>query len=308
MKKSILFKKTSRLIIHLLLFSLLLHGLLYITTGDPAISFLRKIGVQTASKELVEETRNRLGMNGHFFEDYLHWLQAILKGDFGKSFMTNKSVLAIIKNKLLISTRLIGGGFLLSCFFSLTLGSLLGNVSSIRWLKPILSLLLSLPIYLLAIFTIFIFGVQLRWFPFIGSSTSNHYILPLMVIALSEGSYLTKRVGDFVEIIVNSEHQQIARFRKIKWYYRYYYQLNELSIPLITLYGNSLAYLFGSTVMIEIIFSISGLGKTLMEAIFSRDYPVIQGITLILACFIFLLNFMVDLLMVKVDGRVTVNS
>ncbi|WP_236847773.1 ABC transporter permease subunit, partial [Brevibacillus laterosporus] len=91
-------------------------------------------------------------------------------------------------------------------------------------------------------------------------------------------------VSDLIVSSATSEQQIIAKFRGIKWYYRFYYQLKELFVPLISLYGNSLINLFGGTVIVEIIFSISGLGKLLMDAISTRDYPVIQGITLIIAC------------------------
>lgn len=102
--------------------------------------------------------------------------------------------------------------------------------------------------------------------------------------------------------------KKIAGFRGIKWYYRFYYQLNELVVPLISLYGNSLTHLFGGTIMVEIIFSISGLGKLLMDAISTRDYPVIQGITLLIACGIFLFNYALDVFIQKVDSRIKISQ
>lgn len=171
-------------------------------------------------------------------------------------------------------------------------------------MKQVLSVILSFPIYWLAILSIFLLGVKLKFFPFVGSSTSRHLILPTLVICLSEGSYLTKMVSDLILLVAESEKQKIAIFRGIKWYYRFYYQLKEVVIPLISLYGNSFIHLFGGTIMIEIIFSISGMGKLLMEAISTRDYPVIQGITLLVAIGTFLFNYLMDIVIQKVDSRI----
>ncbi|NWL87928.1 ABC transporter permease [Paenibacillus sp. 79R4] len=307
MNKAFLLRKTLRLLMSLLLFSFLLYGLLYLSTGDPALGLLRRLGVQAASQQVIEETRAGLGINGGFWQQYIRWLFNMMQGDFGRSFMTNAPVLSAIVDKLAVTLQLMGSSFILYVAFSLGLGSLIGNFSFAQGLKPILSIVLSFPIYWLALLAIFIFGVQLKWFPFIGSSTSKHFMLPVIVICLSEGSYLAKMVGDLVGTVAHSERQVVAKFRGIKWYYRFYYQLKEVFVPLITLYGNSLTHLFGGTILIEIIFSISGLGKLLMDAISARDYPVIQGITLIVACATFLLNYLMDLLIEKMDSRIQIH-
>lgn len=307
MDKAFLLKKTLRLLVSLLLFSLLLYGLLYLSTGDPALGVLRKLGGQNLSQKAIEETRARLGLDGNFIEQYFQWLLRIITGDFGRSFMTNQPVLPTIVEKCGITFKVIGLSFLLNLFVSLVCGSFIGNFSFFKWGKQVLSVMLSFPIYWLAVVVIFIFGVQLKWFPFVGSSSGKHLVLPILVIGLSEGSYLTKMVSDLIVSVAGSERQKIAKFRGIKWYYRFYYQLKELFVPLISLYGNSCTHLFGGTIMVEIIFSISGLGKLLMEAISTRDYPVIQGITLLIACGTFLLNYVLDIWIQKVDSRIQID-
>ncbi|MFC0404181.1 sodium:proton antiporter [Enterococcus ureilyticus] len=308
MSTHIFLKKTLRLIISMLLFTFILYGLLYLSTGDPALSVLRKLGVQTLSPEVIIETRTKLGIEGNFFDQYVHWLLNTLRGDLGHSFMNNLPVKTLLLEKFFVTFRLMSSSFILCIVLSLLIGGVIGNSSSYQWTKQIFSILLSFPIYWLAILAIFIFGVQLNWLPFVGSRSIRHFILPVLVISFAEGSYLTKMVSDLVATVAKSERQVLAKFRGIKCYYRYYYQLNELFVALISLYGTSLVHLFGSCVMIEIIFSISGFGKLLMDAISTRDYPVIQGITLVVACGTFILNYLIDLAIQKVDSRVVINQ
>ncbi|RBS12824.1 hypothetical protein EA94_02728 [Enterococcus faecalis] len=304
MNSYFILKKTIRLLVSVILFSFLLYGLLYLSTGDPALAILQKLGGQNISQKMIEETRIKLGIDGNFFKQYLRWFFSLLKGDLGNSFMTNTPVLQVINEKIWVTVRLLSLSFS-SCFMlSLFFGSIIGNFPFLRWMKQVLSVILSFPIYWLAILSIFLLGVKLKFFPFVGSSTSRHLILPTLVICLSEGSYLTKMVSDLILLVTESEKQKIAIFRGIKWYYRFYYQLKEVVIPLLSLYGNSFIHLFGGTIMIEIIFSISGMGKLLMEAISTRDYPVIQGITLLVAIGTFLFNYLMDIVIQKVDSRI----
>ncbi|MBC1600884.1 ABC transporter permease [Listeria welshimeri] len=308
MSNNFLLKKTIRLLVSLLLFSFLLYGLLYLSTGDPALGVLQKMGGQNISKKMIEETRTKLGINGSFLQQYFRWLFSILKGDFGNSFITNVPVIQVINEKIWVTTKLLSLSFFFCFLVSITFGSIIGNFSPLIWVKQVLSIVLSFPIYWIAIFSIFLLGVKFRWFPFVGSSTNLHLILPILVICLSEGSYLTKMVSDLILLVRKSERQKIAIFRGINWYYRFYYQLKEIVIPLISLYGNSFIHLFGGTIMIEIIFSISGIGKLLMEAISARDYPVIQGVTLLIAFGTFLFNYLIDIVIQKADARIQVNG
>lgn len=307
MRRKILVKKTLRLIISLLFFTVILYALLHLSTGDPALSVLRKLGVQSVSPSILIEERIKLGIEGNFFQQYVHWLLQLVKGNLGRSFMTDQPVQQLLAEKFSISLCLIGTTFLLMCPVSLVVGGWIGNKESVHWLNQLLSIVLSFPIYWLAIVVIFLFGVQLHWFPFIGSKSIQNYLLPIFVLCLSEGAYLTKMVSELIMPVAASERQRIARYRGIKSYYRFYYQLSELTAPLTSLYGNSLLHLFGGSVMVEIIFSMSGVGKLLMDAIATRDYPVIQGITLVVAFGTFILSYLIDVTIQCLDTRVLIH-
>ena len=308
MRRKLLAKKTLQLIVSVFLFTMLLYGLLILSTGDPALRVLRKFGIQTVSANNLSEIREKLGIKENFFQSYFYWLFQVLRGNLGTSFMTDQSVRQLLVEKSMVTILLISLTFFISCPFSLLLGSWIGNKPFLRGINQLLAIILSFPVYWLSIVAIFYFGVQLQWLPFVGSSHIKNYLLPIFVMCVSESAYLIKMVSELVMPIATSERQQIARFRGIKKSYRFYYQLNELATPLISLYGNSLLHLFGGSVMIEITFSMSGLGKLLMDAIASRDYPVIQGVTLIVAICTFVLSYIIDLMIQRIDSRILINQ
>lgn len=301
-------KKTLRLIVSVLLFTLILYGLLIFSTGDPALRVLRKLGIQTVSPAALIEIRKKLGIEGNFFQDYFYWLLQVFRGNLGRSFMTDQPVQQLLAEKLSVTLRLINITFFITCPLSLLLGGWIGNKPFCRWLNQLLAVVLSFPIYWLAIFAIFCFGVQLKWFPFVGSNRLQNYLLPIFVMCVSEGAYLTKMVSELIVPVATSERQRIAYFKGIKGYYRFYYQVNELAAPLIALYGNSFVHLFGGSVMIELIFSMSGMGKLLLDAIAARDYPVIQGITLLVAISTFILSYFIDIMIQRVDARIIIDQ
>lgn len=308
MKKKFFYEKTIRLVLSLILFSFSLYSLLFLSTGDPALSVLRKSNVQQISPDSLAAMRIKLGISGNFFEQYLNWLLRFLKGDLGQSFQSNTSVVLLISEKIGITFKLVGISYILCIPFSLFLGSLIANIPYLKKSNYLFTLLLSIPVYWLAIAMIFVFGVQLQWFPFIGSSTPFHFVLPIAVLFFSECCYLTKVISDLLQTSVLSESQQIAKFRGIKWYYRCFYQLREIFIPLMTFIIISLIHMFGAVIIIETIFSISGIGKLLMDSISTRDYPVIQGITLIFSFLTFVLNYLADLMIQMTDSRIDIKG
>lgn len=115
-------------------------------------------------------------------------------------------------------------------------------------------------------------------------------------------------IADLVGDIKGEERFVLAKLRRLKLRFILFYQMKALFTPLATLYANVLIHLLGSTVMIEIIFSIAGAGKLLMEAITARDYPMIQGISLLIATITFLIHYVVDVLIQLVDNRIKIDK
>lgn len=297
------------LLLSLVIFSFCLYFLLTLSIGDPALGVLRKNGVQNINHEILQQVRTDLGLSQSFLAQYAQWFLGILQGNFGKSFINDQDVLTLIYQRGQITFILVMVAFVISLLLSLILGCILGNFSKSNWVHlvdKILTVILSTPVYCIAILLIFLLGVRWQLFPFVGSGSIQHLVLPILVLTLSEGCYLTKMISDLISNIAQSERQLLLRFRGLCWYYRIAYQLKEISVPLITLYAQSFLQIFGISVMVEIMLSISGVGKLLMESIMARDYPVIQGITLLTATLTFVLHYFIDLVIEKIDDRIPI--
>ncbi|MGT2910580.1 ABC transporter permease [Streptococcus cameli] len=306
MKKFIL-QKTLRLIVSLLVFSFLLHVLLRFSVGDPALGFLRRAGVESSSQQQLAEVRQLLGLEGNLFETYIVWLKSALMGDFGVSFVHKKPALLLFGERFLTSLGIILPAYLVNILLSLVLGGMLANVKkekNFSFLSSFFTILVSTPVYCSSFLLIYLFGIQFQFLPFVGSQTPLHFILPVMCLVISEGAYLSKMSMDLFYENKQSERQLMARFRKMKWYYIWLYQIRELLIPLVTLWVQAFQHLFGMILLIESIFSIFGVGQLLLESILSRDYPVIQCITCLLACLTFLLYYSLDVLLQVIDNRI----
>lgn len=309
MTKPIL-KRSLRLIVSLLVFSFIFNGLLYLSTGDPVLIHLRSIGVETPSKEMISETKSQLGLQGNYFQQYCHWLIQIFHGHFGTSFAFQTPVIYLLITKLKVSVALLFWGMSLSLVASLSISFLIGN-SQKRQLQTLcgnlLVVLLSFPIYWTALLLILFLGVTLSLFPFVGNKTSAHLVLPTMTILLSEGAYLIKMTSDLYYQTSRLPRHLLSKYRGLTIYFQWLYQTKDILIPLMTLWGNSLIHLFGMLLMIENIFSIPGIGQLLLNAIITRDYPLIQIIVLFIALLTFLTQCAIDILIISLDSRLKIN-
>ena len=143
MRRKLLAKKTLQLIVSVFLFTMLLYGLLILSTGDPALRVLRKFGIQTVSANNLSEIREKLGIKENFFQSYFYWLFQVLRGNLGTSFMTDQSVRQLLVEKSMVTIRLISLTFFISCPFSLLLGSWIGNKPFLRGINQLLAIILS---------------------------------------------------------------------------------------------------------------------------------------------------------------------
>lgn len=165
-------------------------------------------------------------------------------------------------------------------------------------------ILTSMPEYWLAILFVYYFGIRLQWFPFVGSSSWLHFVLPVTVLVIVEGCHIILMTAHLIEGTLKSEAYQLTLLRGFKLKHRIYVQIKEIFAPLITIMINSTIHLFGKVVILEVIFSMSGIGKLLITAINQRDYPLIQGIIMLVIVTIMLTNYLGDILIIKNEPRI----
>lgn len=166
----------------------------------------------------------------------------------------------------------------------------------------------SLPEYWLAIIFIYYFGVKWHLLPFVGSYSFEYFILPIAILVLVEGSHMVLLSSHLFKRTLRKEAYQLASLRQFKLKDRIYVQVKDILAPLLTITINNFIRLFSRVIILEVIFSISGLGKLLIISINLRDYPLILGILMMMITIIMILNFLGDILLEKSDPRLNMSK
>lgn len=280
--------------------------------GDLALAML---GDQ-ATPENVAALRAKLGLDLPAWQRYLHWLSGVVVGDLGQSHRTGEMVLHAIANRLPVSIELM----LLAQLGALAVGVPLGILCAARANSPLDRVLsggafglLSMPPFMLAILLIFAFSVQLGvlpatgYTPFMQDPAANlvSMILPAASLALVEWPVLMRILRSDMITTLQEDFIAMARAKGLKpRRILFVHALKPSSFTLVTVTGLNVGRLIGGAVIIETIFALPGLGRLLVEAIYTRDFIVLQGGVLFVAVAYVLVNFIVDLLYTVLDPRV----
>jgi len=269
-----------------------------------------------ADPVIVERIRGELGLDDPVFVRYANWLGDAVRGDLGNSAVTKVSVGSLLADRLPITAQLT----LVAIGFALVMAVPLGVISAYRqgrWAdKSISSTLqvgLSIPNFVVAVFLIWFFAERLGWFPATGwtrlsdSVTGNikGVVLPALSLALVEMAIFSRLIR--ADMISTLQENYVLSARAKGMSDRYIltrHALRPSSLSLITVVGLNIGGLLGGTVVIEQIFAMGGLGRALIAAIVSRDYVVIQGITVFIAAVYVLINTAVDFIYLAVDPRI----
>lgn len=280
--------------------------------GDLALAML---GDQ-ATPENVAGLRAKLGLDLPAWQRYLHWLSGVVVGDFGQSHRTGEMVLHAIANRLPVSIELM----LLAQLGALVVGVPLGILCAAKANSPLDRVLssaafglLSMPPFMLAILLIFAFSVQLGvlpatgYTPFTQDPVANlvSMVLPAASLALVEWPVLMRILRSDMITTLQEDFIAMAKAKGLK--HRrilFVHALKPSSFTLVTVTGLNVGRLIGGALIIETIFALPGLGRLLVEAIYTRDFIVLQGGVLFVAVAYVLVNFIVDLLYTVLDPRI----
>jgi peptide/nickel transport system permease protein len=273
-------------------------------SGDPVML----MSPPMATLEDMEATRQYLGLDKPIYEQYWMFLEKVFHGDFGKSLTTRRDVSTIIVERL-PNTLSLG-------FASIVLGILVSIVLGVRaatkfgtWqdsgVKFLAILGQAMPNFWLAIMVIYIFAVQLGWLPTSGMGTPAHYVLPVLVLSFFMLPILMRLIRSSMLEVLGSEYVRLARIKGVpeRWVV-WKHALRNALIPLLTAAGITFATIVTGAIIIETVFAWPGIGRLMAEAVFSRDFPIVQGITLLVAVIVLSVNLIVDILYAYVDPRI----
>jgi len=282
-----------------------------IIPGDPAQVILGDL----ASREALENLRERLGLNQPLSQQYLTFLLSALRGDLGTSLVSGTPVMREVFNVLPYTIDLTVAGILIGVIFGVPLGILtaLHRNSTIDFVSRIVSLLgLSLPAFYSAILLILVFALQLGWFPVIsaGDLTNpvqrlHHLVLPAVNLGLIMLAYVTRATRSSVLDVLREDYIRTARAKGLPgMVVLYQHALRNALIPVVTVIGLYLGVLVGNSVLTEIVFNRPGLGKLIVGALSQRDYTMLQGLMVVYGFIIVLVNLITDLTYGFMDPRV----
>lgn len=300
-------KLTFKFVLYMLVSSFIIFFLVEHTAGNPAILYLQRHGYTQITTEHLEMAQHHLGLERNIVLRYMDWLGHALMGDLGHSFNTGEQVTTMIIQAVqpTLTLMIVAACILFALGYSI--GYLIGikpNASLSKVIRGIAQVLTSMPEYWLALLLIYWLGVHWHILPFVGSHSWQHFILPVIVIVFVDGAHIILMTSHLTSHTLNNDAYRLAVLRQVKFVDRMIIQVKEIFAPMITVTINTLIHLFGKIVILEVIFSMSGLGKLLITAMNQRDYPLIQGVIIFIIASIMLINYFGELMILKNDPRV----
>jgi len=285
--------------------TVLLFIALRLLPGDPIAALL---GGASASPEVIASLRQQFGLDRSVPEQYWTFLTSALQLDFGTSYATRQPVTGMITAQIGSTLQLAGAAALISAVTGITLGSLaaIKRNSWIDGLVRVLSLVnTSMPSFWVGLLLIMFFSFQLGLFPATGSGSLAQLVLPAATLGLAAAGTVTRLVRNSVievlgENFVTALHAKGLRGRVIV----VKHVLRNAIIPTVTVVGLQLGGLVAGSVIVETVFSRRGIGQTLVQAIGGQDYPVVQGVVLVIAVIYIVINIVVDISYAYIDPRV----
>ena len=293
--------------------SIVAFGLIRLVPGDPLTAI---IGPGTRfSQEQLDNIRASYGLNDSVVVQYVKWIGLVLQGDLGESLRTHRPLTTELGLRLPVTLELTLWAGLIGTIPAVTLG-VLAALRRNSWfdVTATIGTLIgtSVPGFLLAVVLVLIFAVQLRWLPPLGydrwsDGVGTHLktmVLPSLCLGLPLAATLMRFTRSSVLETIGQDYVRTARAKGMSQRAVIFrHVLPNASIPIITVIGIQTASLLGGTVIIEQIFGLPGVGRYIYDAISNRDYPVVQGVTLVIAVIFVLVSLIVDLLYVVIDPR-----
>ena len=292
--------------------SLLAFSLSALAPGDPALRILRMQSDAPPTRAAVERLRAELGLDAPFALRYLRWLGDASRGDLGRSYRTGEPVLQALAVRFPATAQVAVVSTLLVLVIALPLGVL----SAVRRNAPvdhasrIWALVgASMPSFWLAYVLILMFSVSLRLLPVAGHGTAAHLVLPSVTLALGGAATLTRLTRSSLletlgeDFVRTARAKGLASFRVIARH-----ALQPGLIPVVTALGIRLGHLLAGAAIVETVFAWPGIGKFVVDSIYDRDYPVIQGFVLFTGIVFVLVNLLVDLVYVWIDPRIRIEA
>jgi peptide/nickel transport system permease protein len=284
--------------------SVLVFVILRVLPGDPAKMLLPEGAPQSA----VDELNRQLGLHEPLHVQYGLFVKSVFRGDFGQSFQYRAPALRVVVERLGATVQLA----LAAMLITVLIGVSLGIVAAVRrgtrydYASTVLAVLgQSLPNFWLGIMLILLFGVALRWLPTSGFESWRHLILPAVTLAAFPMALVARLTRSSMLEILGRDFIRTGRAKGLaERAVILRHALRNAAVPLLTVLGLQIGTLLGGAVITESVFAWPGMGKLVVDAIFFRDFPVVQTVLILSATIFVVINLLVDLLYTVIDPRI----
>ena len=279
-------------------------ALLHLVPGDPAMI----LAGQEATEEVLARIRHEHGLDRPLPAQFAVYLGHALRGNLGISIQSRQPVATLIAERFPFTLRLA----FLAILVSAVLGVVAGVIAATRRnsmidLAALLASLvgISLPIFWLGLLMMLVFSVRLQWFPAGGHGTAAHLVLPALVLGASSSAVIARMTRASMLEVLRQDYVRTARAKGLRERIVIYrHSLKNAMIPILTVFGLEFGYNLGGAVLTETVFSLPGIGRLIVEGIFARDYPVVQGSMLVVATTFVLVNLLTDVAYAFFDPRI----
>ena len=282
--------------------------LMYLVPGDPVVSMVG----ERYDEETIHKLRKELHLDDSLPMQFVHYVSNVLRGDFGKSFVTGGSVSEELLIKLPNTLILAVASMIIAIITGLTMGivSSLKPQSILDKITMLFALVgISVPVFWVGLMLVLFVGVYLQWLPPTGFGGIEYIILPAIALGLRSAAYLARLTRATMLEVLNQDYIRTARMKMLpEWKVILKHGFPNILIPIITVIGTDFGSYLSGAVFIESIFGWPGIGRYALEAILKRDFPVIQGTVLFMALMFILANLIVDIFYGIVDPRIRIEG
>ena len=296
----------------LLLVSAGVFALIHLTPGDPIDAMM----AESVDAGVKEHLRKELGLDQPLHLQYIAWMGRILCGDLGRSIRNQEPVIENVGRRIRPSLQLAGLAMAISLVVATPVGILSAarrNTAVDRFGTSFALFGICMPNFLIALLLIFVFGVTLRWLPISGYidpweeplAGLRSLVLPAATLGLALAAVVTRTLRSSMLEALSEDYVRTARAKGLdEGTIVLSHVLKNALIPVVTVLGLQLGTLIGGAVITEYVFALPGVGRLVVDAVFARDYPLVQGVVLLIAVGFILTNLMVDVLYGLIDPRI----
>ena len=278
--------------------------LIHAVPGDP----VRIMYAQwQASPEQIEAVRQNLGLDKPVYTQYWMFLERVSKGDLGRSIQGDQPVASILATRFPPTLLLATSSLLIATLIGLSLGFIAaykrGSIVDVGAMVAAI-VGVSIPHFWLGMMLLFAFSLKLGWLPVAGSDLRT-LVLPAVTLGLANAAILARLTRSAMIDIFDQDFVRTARAKGLpRSVVLYRHALRAGLVPIVSMMGLQFAYMMGGAIVVENVFAWNGIGRLAIEAVFARDYPVIQGFILVFATVVVLVSVVIDILYAWLDPRI----